>query len=247
MTRKAELFTARSGDFAKSVLAEMQEKDFDMAPVYGRSGRVTGYVLKKDLERAKSETNSRVGDYDRPLTLDRILSASTPVLSHLKLWEEHSYYLVNAGNRLTGVVTYADLNRAPVRLVFYTILSEVETKLRRMVRKKMPHDSWLKHLTAGVQGRINSYYESDKRRNLEVNRAIYLMFSELLSLVDRGKLYGKLGFRSREDFVDTAKEVNELRNRIMHTKPLVDRSQKQNIPLKSSLDFLLGFASRLPD
>jgi CBS domain-containing protein len=245
MTPRDDVYTPRSNLTARSALATMRKKDFDMAPILDSKGQVIGYVLRKDLEGVKLGSN-RVLKYAKRLGLDRILSSSTPVLEHLQLWEEHSYYLVISSNKLAGVVTYADLNKAPVRLIFYTILSEIETKFRKLVRRKMPKDSWETLLSSSTRRRINSYYNSDKSQNIEVDKATYLTFGQLLSLFDHHSLYRTLGFRQLRKYQKERAELNDFRNYIMHSKPLVTRREKMHPTLRSKLDFLLQFMDRIP-
>jgi len=245
MTASRNVYAPQHSSSAKSVLAIMLEKDFDMAPIFHEDGRVTSYVLRKDLQGGSLDGH-QVSKYARPLGLDRILSSSTPILKHLQLWEEHSYYLVLNSNKLAGIVTYADLNKAPVRLIFFTILSEIEAKLRRLIRRKMPNDKWLTFLAEGRRRRIESDYRADKEQNLEVSKTIYLMFGELLSLFDHDHLYEVMDYQKKAAYVSTRVELNRFRNSIMHSKPLVTRAEKMRPTLKSKLDLLLQFTDRIP-
>lgn len=245
MTTGRNVYSPQSNSSAESVLATMREKDFDMAPIFHLDGRITSYVLRRDLE-GETLGGDQISKHARSLGLDRVISSSSSILTHLQLWEEHSYYLVNSSNKLAGIVTYADLNKAPVRLIFFTILSEIEEKLRRLIRRKMPNDDWLLFLEERRRRRIEASYRIDKEKNFEVSKTIYLMFSELLSLFDHNHLYGLLRYQTKDAYVPVRVELNEFRNSIMHSKPLVSRVEKMHPTLKSKLNLLLQFTQRIP-
>ena len=94
--------------------------------------------------------------------------------------------------------------------------------------------------------KIEGYYKKDREKGLNLNKTRYLQFLQLLSLHENQGLYKKLGFRNAGEFSSTKTELNDLRNCVMHSKPLVTRKHKRHPTLTAKLDLLLHFENRIP-
>jgi hypothetical protein len=243
MTPTSKTYTVDLDSDAKLALKTLKRRRFDMAPVRDEDDRVVGYLLKDDLKRP---IKPKVSDYVRNLTSDVLLSATTPLLLNLRIWQKRQHYLV-FGNGFAGIVTYADLNKSPARLVFYVLISEIENKLRRFLRRHLPEEEWMKQLEEKKRHSIVEYFERDKNNQMELDKTAYLQFSDLLSIIEKTNLFRKLGYAERSEFEKDRIELVNFRNGVMHSHPLVGRGRIQPSvaasEFGSKLEKLSAFAS----
>jgi hypothetical protein len=243
MTPTIEVFQPSESDESGATLKIMRSRDYDMAPVVDVDSNAVGYVLRRDL--AKSKSNGRIKDFTRQFSISDIVSSSTPVLSHLRLWDQHRFFIVNQANKPVGLVTPADLNKAPVRLVLYVLIAEIEAKLRRLIEREFPNESWTDYLDDAVLKRVDGLRSRDKKDNVELDRVYYLEFSELLQILGDSRISDTMGF-TRDRFQQVRKSLNKLRVDVMHTKPLFAAGKQPYSVFRGQLELALNFAGRIP-
>ncbi len=147
---------------------------------------------------------------------------------------------------MVGIVNQADLNKAPTRLILYVILSEIESKLRRVIDREWPNDSWLTELRdTGIPGNIERLRERDAKDNTELDKLFYLEFSALLLTVEKTQLFAGMGFNLAE-FVAARMRLNKLRISIMHMQPLVVEGVRPHTFFRDQIKFAKDFAARIP-
>jgi len=124
----AERLVAQVRDF-------MEAKNFDVVGVR-RNGTVVGYVHRVDLQDGALE------HYLRPFEQQLLLDEWTPILQVLRLLTESPRVFVAVMGEVSGIITKGDLQKIPVRMWLFGIISLLEMQFLRLIRAAYPQDSW---------------------------------------------------------------------------------------------------------
>jgi hypothetical protein len=119
----------------------LRQRDFDVAGVKkDPGGKVISWVTAKELN------DGLVRDHMRSLTADDLISDATPLSAVLKVFKKQHFAFVLIGPEVRGIVTRADLNKPPVRIYLFSLVSLLEMHLGFWVRAEYPDDSWQQEL-----------------------------------------------------------------------------------------------------
>src|SRR5258706_16219777 len=102
----------------------LKQKDFDVAGVQSeRGGRVIGLVTREAL------TRGTVRDHLTPISAEHLVSEATPLPGLLATLRDRPHAFVLVGAEVRGIVTRADLNKPPVRVYLFRLVSLLEIHL----------------------------------------------------------------------------------------------------------------------
>jgi hypothetical protein len=161
--------------------------DFDVAGVKATPhGPVIGFVKRSHLERGI------VGDHKQPLTAENLISDATPLPGVLAFLRDHPFAFVLIGSSVRGIVTRADLNKPPVRVYLFGLISLLEMHLGFWIRASFPDDSWQRALNPQRLNAAKDTFASRHRQHQEISLRDCLQFCDKRDLV-----------LSRQDIRDT--------------------------------------------
>lgn len=227
MTRLDEAFCTMEFKKATKVRRKLSRENYTMVPV-----KVDG-VVKKFVRKSDLKNEGYVSDYSIEIEADRLISNETEVLSLIDYLSSRQgddrFYFILKGNELVGFVLPADLNKHPVRILFYIIFSKLEIELKRIIQKHfVVPDSWLGLLSKDERNTIDSLYKKLRNNDIEISKLECAQLKHLLKIVGKDKLLlGAIGYTSKRDFDSVAKKLADFRNQIMHpVRRLIDSPQK---------------------
>jgi CBS domain-containing protein len=210
-------------DDRKKVLADPELAEYDHIPVT-ESGKIVG-ILERDL--AKTESN-----VPRPLDEDVLISADEPLANFIHTVRDQPYRLVLDGTRIKGIVTRSDLLKAPVLLLGYSLLAQMELLTNRaMALKYKSSDDWLLVLEEMDQKESTKKIKSRKKKAESENLSI--------PTIEHADLIDKL--RVIQDYLPKGCDFEVELNRLVKFRNIVDHV-RQLVPSKAHLD---GFVRSL--
>ena len=68
------------------------------------------------------------------IKLEQVISDSTPLANLLTVLQASDFLYVNHGAKIVGIITKADLNKPPVRIYVFGMLSLFEMHLNSWIR-----------------------------------------------------------------------------------------------------------------
>jgi len=168
-------------------------RDYDVVGVR-KDGLIEGYVNREDLGPGV------LNDYLKPFEPDLLLDESANIREALRLLGEppHRVY-VQVLDRVSGIVTKGDLQKLPVRMWLFGLISLIEMQILRLIRDGWPDESW-KKLISPEQRLVNAQKMLDNRqnRNERIDLADCLQFCDKRDIVlENDKLRKELGFKSK--------------------------------------------------
>ncbi len=246
--------TIKPGIIDKEKLHELQENEYDEAPVYDQdSERVWGLVnteyLKELFEKNKPllthDPNIKLDEcryyIDVHVALDELLEKMAHMRGILLFPKSHlSKHETEV--RPVGLMTISDLNRHPLRLTLYSLLAKIESDLATFVQQYSSDSwDWLEKLKEEDQVQILGYWELSKKKGVNIGPIAATTLSQLINIVARNKDFRqRLGFRSSNEYHNYTGKIPGLRNCIMHpVRPLIlDQQSVGNVSkiVKSIMD-----------
>jgi hypothetical protein len=202
-------------DASASKMAKiLRQRDFDVAGVQSQQdGAVIGFVTRQSL------TNGMVRDHMRPMTADQLISDATPLPSLLSVLKtrQHTFVLIGPGVR--GITTRTDLNKPPVRMYLFGLMSLLEMHLGFWIRAVYGEDSWQKKLTDKRLDAATRLQADRRKRNQNVSLVECLQFCDRRDLVTaRQDLRDRLCLGSKAYALVLLKRAEDLRNLLAHSQ-----------------------------
>ncbi|WP_016952529.1 hypothetical protein [Anabaena sp. PCC 7108] len=219
------------------VINWMQLQDFDVVGV--KTGDIiSGYVEITTL--LKSEFG-KCSDYQRVFHPQELVAISTPLMKLFPILKQTPRLFVLDCNKVSGIITCGDLQKAPVRMLLFGLVTLLEMNLLRLVRLYYPQDSWQKVLKPDRLEAAQKLWRESQERNEATDLLDYLQFCDKRELVlNQPELFQQLEMKSKRFGERFLKSAEHLRNRLAHAQSLVSGSSwKDLISLAEDLERLL--------
>jgi len=156
---------------AEEIKRLLSKRDFDVAGVMeSKNGKVVGYVQKEDLQ------SGLVKDYLRVITPELLIADSTPIPELFALLKNKLFLFVLNKSRVDGIITRADLNKPPVRIYLFGLVSLLEMHLGFWAQDSYKNETWKENLSEGRIKAAEELFEDRKTRNQEIGLFECLQF-----------------------------------------------------------------------
>lgn len=221
---------------AATVLRRMKELDFDVMGVK-EEGRIIGYVEQSSLKAGPC------GNYTLRFVASELLEESSPLIEVFSGLHDAKRRFVRKRKRVIGIVTRGDLQKAPVRMWLFGLITLLEMHLLRVIRNHFPADSWAAHLTNGRIVNASKILASRKERNEAIDLADCLQFCDKRELVLEIPMVKESMRKYGGESADTVLEsVEMLRDKLCHAQDMVEGSTwPEVIDLAKNIEHILVF------
>src|SRR5574337_72615 len=156
---------------ATAVKQFMEQKKFDVVGIR-KEGEIAGYVQQVHLDEG------RAGDYLTDFEKQQIFSERAPLLVVLPIISASERAFIDILGQVGGIITKGDLQKIPVRMWIFGLISLLEMQMLRMIRRHYPDDSWSQFLAPGRIEKARQLNSDRIRRNSEVDLADCLQFCD---------------------------------------------------------------------
>jgi CBS domain-containing protein len=206
---------------SKKVLAFMQERDFDVVGVR-RDGVTTHFVERKSLRKGFLEKHAT------PLSDNHLLDESAPLERAVEALKDSRWVFVRFLGRPSGIVTRGDLQKAPVRMWLFGLISLLEMQLTRGIKEAYPNDGWTGYLSPQ---RLKSprFIQSEREQ-----RSAAIDLVECVQIKDKTTIYRKsetlnalLPVMTNTKWKDFGDDLESLRNTLAHSNAIPSDSWPQ--------------------
>ncbi len=234
----AEPLKAVSADAeVTEVLHWMQIQDFDVVGVETQDG-IRGYVERSTLMLGES---GKCSDYEQVFHPKELIAISTPLIKLLPILQHTPRLFVLDCNQVSGIITCGDLQKAPVRMLLFGLVTLLEMNLLRLVRLYYPQDSWQNVLKPERVEAAQKLWRESQERNEATDLLDYLQFCDKRDLIlSQPELFQQLELKSKRYGERFLKSAEQLRNRLAHAQNLVSGSSWiELISLAAAMEMLL--------
>lgn len=199
---------------AREMALALKERGFDVAGVQDtKGGPVTGFVAADSLR------DGTVKDHTEPMRAEHLVSDATPLEELLTLLRSKERLFVLLGPGVKGIITLADLNKPPVRVYLFGLISLLEMHLRFWVLQSYGVDGWQKELAEERLVAANELQAERLRRNEQITLLDSLQFCDKRDLVvAKADVRARLGLDGKGKSMSLLRKAEDLRNRLAHSQ-----------------------------
>ena len=218
---------------AADVRQVMDERRYELAGVR-RSGLVVGYVRREDVEE------SVCGDYERSFSEAIVIPDSTSLPTAVMLLAETPRMFITTFGRVGGICTRTDLQKPPVRMWLFGMVTIIEMGFMQAIETHLPGDAWHKYVSDARLEKAKTLLAERQRRNQDLGLLDCLQFSDKGQIVLRDEaLREKVGFQSRRRGEENVKRLEALRNNLAHSQDIVNADWETIVSLTENMDAVL--------
>jgi hypothetical protein len=194
----------------------MEDKNFDLVGVR-KNGLVEGYVRREEL------TSGSCGDHCHLFTPDDDLVPDTAnLIDVVKSLAINQQCFVTMLDRVGAIITTTDLEKPPMRMFLFGMISIIEMTMTEILRKRYPNDSWQEFLSEQRLALAKKLQEERNRRGQQVELVDCLQFGDKGWIITYDEeLREALGHKSRKETRNAVKEFESLRNNLAHTQEII--------------------------
>jgi len=200
---------------AAEVLRTVERRDFDVVGVR-QEGCVVGYAERGDLGPAT------LGDRLRPFDGSLLISDSTPLAEVVLGLATSPRLFVRVLGAVGGIVTMSDLQKPPLRMWLFGMVTLIEMRISRLIEQMCPGDSWKRHVSEGRLQKAEALLEERRRRNQSLELIDCLQISDKGQIIARSEQIRNLTrFTSRRQVEEAIKALESLRNNLAHSQDIL--------------------------
>ena len=202
---------------ATDVKSELMRLDFDIAGLRADKDQPTIEFI-----RAAALAGGICQNYAEPINVADVIAESTPLIEVLVALKSKSYYFIQNGTQISGIITRADLQKPPVRILIFGIVSLLEMHLSFLVNKYFPSESWKIVLSDGRTAKAEELLRFRKNRNEVLDLVDCLQFADKRDLLLSSESMRKhLGFQTNQEAKELLDNVEALRDKLAHSQDIV--------------------------
>jgi hypothetical protein len=224
--------------FDQSVPAEevrlfMEPRKLEVVCIRG-DGLVIGYVQRSSLGAGLcSEFLCRFGE-------KQVIATDTPLADVVLGLRDYPRLFVNVFGQVGGIVTRTDLQKPPVRMWLFGMITLIEMRMTRMLEQFESSGDWQQYLSDGRVAKAEALLVERQRRNQSLELIDCLQFSDKCQIIARDKdLRAWTRFDSRRQVEEAGKKLERLRNNLAHAQDIIATDWEALLDLSENLDQLL--------
>lgn len=230
-----ELYVCTAGDLATRSVGSrppdatvvetidwLEMKGFDVTPVIDGE-KVSGYVKLEYLRDAAPD--DRIANHTKPVTLEEIISTDATFGELLSALYDAPFYFLGGRNRLTGILTRADLNTSPAMIHLFDRITLLEDHFRTLIIDVAPDWKDQVPLDPNVVEDIEQRHADARRSNIDLGEIHYAQFSTLATIISSIKAcWDVCGFSSDHRASSQLDDLTQLRNSVAHSQLIVQHT-----------------------
>lgn len=156
----------------------LRHRDFDVVGVQEESGgEVIGFVFRDSLK------TGTVRSHLQKMTSEHLISDATPLANLLSIFKTRERAFVLVGQYVSGIITRADLNKPPLRVYLFGLISLLEMHMTYWVTKSYPNDSWKERLSGSRLARAETLLADRQSRKQQTDLVDCLQFCDKRDLI----------------------------------------------------------------
>jgi hypothetical protein len=172
------LLSCPSGANAIEISKILQDKEFDLAGVQEEpQGPVIGFVFRDSLR------DGIVRNHLNKLTAEHLIPDSTSLASLLSIFKTKEHVFVIVGEQVGGIITRTDLNKPPVRVYLFGLISLLEMHLTYWVKDAYPNDDWKGRLADSRLKKADELLAYRQSRNQQTDLVDCVQFCDKRDLI----------------------------------------------------------------
>ncbi len=198
-------------------------------------GLVSRFVEPNDLGEGLA------GDHSRPITQGDMVDDGTDFPTIIRSLCDRPRMFVKTFGQVGGIVTRTDLQKPPVRMWLFGMITIIEMALKRMIEAHFPGESWKETISPGRLQKAEALLAERKKRDQELHLIDCLQFSDKGQIIMKDEaLRSGLGFSSRREGDKAVSDLESLRNSLAHSQDIISCDWDVIVRLSGNVEKLLA-------
>ena len=217
----------------------MERRDFDVVGVRV-DGTTLGFVRREELDAGTLERYRHAFEDARDIVHEH--DTLTTVLERLVV--QPNVYVRMMG-QVSGIITKGDLQKAPVRMWLFGLVSLLEMHLLRIIRVRFEGEEWTGTLSAKRLKAAQRILDQRLQRNEAIDLADCLQLSDKAAVVvGTPELRTELGLGEEEGVLSLFSEIAALRNQLAHAHDIVSGNWPRLAELSREIEGVVAVCER---
>ena len=181
-----------------------------------KEGVVAGHTTNDKL------TGGKCDDHTHPLDDKMVLSATSSMQEVMEALSAKRYCFVSVLGKVGGIVSRADIQKPPVRMWLFGMITILEMFMVRAIEKLYPNGSWQQEVSQGRLKKAEEILRERQRRNQDARLIDCLQFSDKgYILIKNPDMRKDFGFESMGVAKRAVKDLESLRNNLAHAQDIL--------------------------
>ncbi|WP_042347633.1 CBS domain-containing protein [Bacillus massiliigorillae] len=209
----------------QEIIQEAGDKGFDQVAI-SKEKVVIGYINTLDVQDIYEPTLHIL----KPIQHYEMISANTPLSDLIEVLKEHPRLFILDKNKVTKIITVADLQKQPFTMWIFGVINILEMLLVTVIKQHYPNNEWQQYLSESRLSLAQQLYDKKVLRNEDISLLQCLQIADKMTIVTKNEgLIHELGFSSRTKLLKTFKSIQQVRNSIAHAQDLNDELEWSEI------------------
>ncbi|MCU0230874.1 MAG: hypothetical protein MUC67_05785 [Acidobacteria bacterium] len=225
----------------RAVRHELGRRRFRTAGVRD-GGLVVGSLALSDLPAKPVPC----GPFRRPFAPEELVPDDLPLADALPRLAGRDQLFVTAFGGVTGIVTWSDLQRPPVRMWLFGLVTLVEMIFGGLAETFHAGDDWQELVSPGRLQRAREIQRERQRMNPGAEALLF----DCLQFAEKGRILLRredtrryLGWESKESGERALRRLGHLRDNLAHAQDIVTDDWPVVLALAARLDDIVGMGS----
>jgi CBS domain-containing protein len=218
---------------ATEIRSFMEERSFEVVGVRDK-GLVAGYLERTML------ADGPCSDFTHPFGDSQVILDSASFTDVVLGLRETPRLFVSLLGRVGGIVTQSDLQKPPVRMWLFGMVTLIEMRFAWLIERFCPGDGWKQFVSEARVQKAEALLAERTRRNQSLDMLDCLQFSDKGQIVARNEeIRGLTQFQSRRQVEQVVKQLERLRNNLAHAQDIIATDWDTIVLLSENLDDIL--------
>jgi CBS domain-containing protein len=211
----------------------MEARKLEVIGVRG-DGLVIGYAQRDSLGDGLCSESLR--DFEE----NQVIANTTPLADVIQGLRNYPRLFVSVFGQVGGIVTKTDLQKPPVRMWLFGMVTLIEMRMTQMLEQFNRKEDWTQFLSDGRVQKAEQLLAERSRRNQNLDLVDCLQFSDKCQIIARNEhLRSWTRFDSRRQVEEAGKKLERLRNNLAHAQDIIATDWEALIDLSENFDSLL--------
>jgi hypothetical protein len=197
---------------AHDLRKKLEELGYDVAVIQEPdSKRVYRYV------RIESLSDGACGDCAEDIPLEGTVARATSLSDCLESIVDQGRVFVIGRRGVEEIITRADLDKQPMRLLLFGVVSTLEMAMLALLKRRFPEGSWHQHLTPERMAKAQKILEARQQRNEDLDLADCLQICDKVTVfLKDNEVLESWGFGSKGEAERFFERLQKLRDKLAH-------------------------------
>ena len=212
-TERKRLMTCRPNEFLSAVVRRSAAQQYDYLPVTNDDGGdIVGLLHAQECVQHASGAE-RVREHFRPLSEGDLIGANASILDFIRDADSKPRRLIVSESEIMGLVTVSDLQRLPVRVALFALVTGLERTMAGAISKQYEDENkWWELLSERRREKVREKVAKSKQDNGFVNTLLFTEFCDKRDVL----LHFFPSSLSKTKLRRQLEEIEELRNKVAH-------------------------------